>query len=125
MDFELAARLFVTVGATFGGGNDDDEIDPKEGGGSDGGYDAANSQIILSDDGTQLLTMGTVSSVPTIKSYTLSTPWNIMTETLDKTLDMTTLGIPHYVITGSCWCYGDGKWFIFPYYGAHGYVLNL
>lgn len=93
--------------------------------GSDGGYDAANSQIILSDDGTQLLTMGTVSSVPTIKSYTLSTPWNIMTETLDKTLDMTTLGIPHYVLVGSCWCYGDGKWFIFPYYGAHGYVLNL
>jgi len=93
--------------------------------GSDGGYDAANTQIILSDDGTQLLTMGTVSSVPTIKSYTLSTPWNIMTETLDNTLNMNTLGIPHYVLMGGCWCYGDGKWFIFPYYGAHGYVLNL
>ena len=93
--------------------------------GSAGGFDAANTQIILSDDGTQLLTMGMVSSVPTIKSYTLSTPWNIMTQTLDKTFDMSTLGIPARTVMGSCWCYGDGKWFIFSYYGAHGFVLNL
>ncbi len=91
------------------------------------GLPATANQFIMSDDGTTLVSMFSNSTNNTVYKFTLSSAWDITTlnTTPDQTLDMNTLGIPHYVLVGSCWCYGDGKWFIFPYYGAHGYVLNL
>lgn len=91
------------------------------------GLPATATQFIMSDDGTELVSMFSNSTNNTVYKFTLSSAWDITTlnTTPDQTLDMNTLGIPHYVLVGSCWCYGDGKWFIFPYYGAHGYVLTL
>lgn len=88
---------------------------------------ATATQFIISDDGTTLISMYTSGTTNTAYKFTLSSAWNITTlnTTPDQTLDMNTLGIPHSQIVGSCWAYGGGKWFIYPYYAAHGFEIDL
>ena len=88
---------------------------------------ATANQFIMSDDGTTLVSMFTNSTNNTVYKFTLSSAWDITTlnTTPDQTLDMDTLGIPHRQIVGSCWAYGGGKWFIYPYYAAHGFEIDL
>ena len=93
---------------------------------SKGGFDNNLQQLEISPDGTQLITFKySAGSANPVKSWTLSTPFDITTAVQDAgTLDLDTLGLPTISLSGPI-AIGDQKWAVFPYYAANAYVIRF